>query len=198
MRTVKSGNFDLAVAFIGPDAKGKFGANIGISFEDPTALEKELRKLHKSAPDGVKNLVKLDVAKSGTVSIHSAEVGAFLPSEAKTILGDEARVSFAFAPKGIYVTVGKDSLAQIQAALKMEPAPASIFDVAINPKRLQKLIAAGNEEAGKQFGDTLGIEDELRSVFAISVEGGSELKIRMVVNLKPIVGAAMGRLAPKD
>ncbi len=198
VRTVKSGNFDLAAAVIGPDAKGKFGANIGISFEDPTALEKELRKLHKSAPDGVKNLVKLDVAKSGTVSIHSAEVGAFLPSEAKAILGDEASVSFAFAPKGIYVTVGKDSLAQIKAALKTEPAPASVLDVAINPKRLQKLIAAGNEEAGKQFGDTLGSEDELRSVFAISVEGGSELKIRIVVNLKPIVGAAMGRLAPKD
>ena len=198
LRTVKSGNFDIAAAVIGPDAKGKFGANIGISFEDPSALEKELRKLHKSAPDGVKNLVKLDVAKSGTVSIHNAEIGAFLPSEAKAILGDEASVSFAFAPKGIYVTVGKDSLAQIKAALKTEPAPVSVLDVAINPKRLQKLIAAGNEEAGKQFGDTLGIDDELRSVFAISVEGGSELKIRMVVNLKPIVGAAMGRLAPKD
>ncbi len=198
LRTVKSGNFDIAAAVIGPDAKGKFGANIGISFEDPSALEKELRKLHKSAPDEVKNLVKLDVAKSGTVSIHNAEVGAFLPSEAKAILGDEASVSFAFAPKGIYVTVGKDSLAQIKAALKTEPAPVSVLDVAINPKRLQKLIAAGNEEAGKQFGDTLGIDDELRSVFAISVEGGSELKIRVVVNLKPIVGAAMGRLAPKD
>ena len=198
LRTVKTGDFDIAAAVIGPDAKGKFGANVGISFEDPSALEKELRKLHKSAPDGVKNLVKLDVAKVGTVSIHSAEVGAFLPAEAKAILGDEASVSFAFAPKGIYVTVGKDSLAQIRAALKMEPAPASVLDVAINPKRLQKLVESINAEAAKQLGDTLGIEDELRSVFAISVEGGNEMKIRMVVNLKPIVGAAMGRIAPKD
>ena len=64
LRTVKSGNFDIVAAVLGPDAKGKFGASIGISFEDPTALEKELRKLHKSAPDGVKNWVKLDVAKA--------------------------------------------------------------------------------------------------------------------------------------
>ena len=198
LRTVKSGDFDIAAAVIGPDAKGKFGASIGLSFEDPTGLEKELRKLHNSEPEENKKLVTLDVAKVGDVSIHNAILRTFAIPQVKAVLGEGASFYFAFTPKGIYLTLGKDSLERIKTAIKMEPAPAGVLDVAINPKRLQKLVESINAEAAKQLGDTLGIEDELRSVFAISVEGGNEMKIRMVVNLKPIVGAAMGRIAPKD
>src|SRR5205085_11198018 len=73
IRTVESGEFDLAGGMRGPDKNGTFTIVGAVSFEDPRALEKELRDLVNATPE-LKGMVTFDVAKAGTVSIHEVKV----------------------------------------------------------------------------------------------------------------------------
>ena len=184
-RTAKTGQFDLAAGLTGPTADGKFSLSVGVAFEDPKKLEDELRTLYADAPDQVKGVVKLDAATSAAgVKIHKANLGAFLPPEAQAVFSDEATVAFAFAPKGIYVVVGKDSVATLKTALGYDPKPAKVLDVVINPQRMAKLAdATGNANLRKAF-PADGAADGLKSLASIAVEGGKELVVHGVFNLK--------------
>lgn len=186
-RTAKGGNFDIAAALTGPDADGKFGLSVGIAFDDPSKLEAELKKLHAAADDNTKNLVKLDFAKVNGVSVHKANVGAFFPPELQAVVGDEATVAIAFAPKGILVTVGKDSVGQMKAAFAATSTAkvADVLDIRLNPKRMRQLAdARGDVNMKKLFPATA--PDELRSIAKISVTGGKELTARLLFDLKAI------------
>ncbi len=186
-RTAKGGNFDLAAALTGPDADGKFGLSVGVAFDDPSKLEAELKKLHATADDNVKNLIKLDFAKVGGVSVHKLNVGAFFPPEVQAVFGDEATVAIAFSPKGIMITAGKDSVGQMKAAFAAtgEAAAADVLDVKLNPKRMRRLADARGDENMKKMFPTASA-DELRSIAKITVAGGKELTARILFDLKAI------------
>lgn len=185
-RTVKSGEFDLGAVLNGPDKDGTFTVVAGVSFDDPAKLEKELRALHKSAPEEVRNMIKLDDAKAGDVGVHRMAVGLFLPDEAKTVFGEKASVCLAFAPKAVYVTFGPAAVEAIQAAVAAKPGPAKALDLVVNPARAQKLAAAINPQAGEMVAQGLGADDKRVSALAVSVEGGDELRVRVAIALKVI------------
>jgi hypothetical protein len=189
IRTVQGGQFDLAAAVTGPDKNGLFSAAVGVSFEDTAELEKLLRKLHAGAPEEIQNMIKLDAAKVGEVAVHRVPIGLFLPPEAKKAFGDKASVALAFAPKGIYLTFGPDSLAAMKAALENKPAEAKALDVLLNPVRAGKLMTAvakpGTEQDQRMIQNVFGGDDRLVSVYSFAVEGGKELKLRFAVNLVP-------------
>jgi hypothetical protein len=124
IRTVKSGEFDLGVALIGPDKDGLFNASLGISFDDPSGLEKALRAALKKADPGVKGLIQMDAAKANGVSMHRVAAGPFLPPPAQKAFGEGAALYVAFAPKGIYLTFGQAGQDVMTAALKTRPAPS--------------------------------------------------------------------------
>lgn len=182
-RTFKAGEFDIAAGLNGPNADGKFALSVGVAFEDPSKVEAELRKLHADADKNVQNLIKLDVAKAGTTNIHKLNVGAFLPPEAQAVFGDESTLSLAFAPKGLYVTLGKDSVGLMKTALAAQPKTAKVLDVSINPKRMRQLADARGDDAMRAMFPA-DAKDELKSVVSINVEGGAELTARTVFNLK--------------
>lgn len=191
-RTVKSGEFDLGAALDGPDKDGHFTVVAGASFDDPSKLEKELRALHKNAPEEVRNMIKLDAAKAGDVSVHRVEVGPFLPDEPKKVFGEKASVCLAFAPKAIYVTFGPAAVDAIQGAVAAKPGPAKALELVVNPARAQKLAAAINPQAGEHVAQALGTEDKRIPALSIAVEGGAELRVRFALALKVIPRAIVG------
>lgn len=184
LRTIESGNFDIAAAVVGPAKNDAYGINFALSFDDPSAVEKEFRKLLKDAPEGV---VKLDVAKVGGVSIHQASVGGFLPPEAKKTLGDKVDVCLAFAPKGVYVTVGADALAQIKAGLAAGPAPSPVLDIRTNGKKLKAFVEATGAPLPEQAARMFDKEDKLTSGFSLGIEGGEALRFRFRLRLTPFL-----------
>jgi hypothetical protein len=185
IRTVKDGEFDLAVSLRGPDKMGFYTVVGAIAFEDPSALEKELRVLlKKDLPPFIRDLLKLDAAKVGKTSIHEIKVGGFLPPEAKKIFSEEASVALALAPNGIFVTFGPDSVSAMKTALEVKKAPSPVLEVALNPKRLGKLIS----EFGVELPEGTFTEDKLISSWAITIEGGNELRLRLSTNMKGFEG----------
>lgn len=190
-RTLKSGDLDLAAALDGPDKDGLFGVVAAVTFDDPAKVEQELRALHKNAPEGVQGLIKLDAAKVGNVSIHQAQVGAFLPPEPQKVFGENASVCVAFAPKGVYVAFGPAAMDAIKAALAAKPGETRAFDLRANAAKLQKLVAAIDPNAGQKFAQAIGTEDKLASAVYMEVTGGKELNVRMGMNLKTLLPAFM-------
>lgn len=198
-RTLKSGELDAAVVMTGPDKDGAYSVAGAISYDKTAGLEKVLRGLHANAPNDVKNLFTLDAAKVGEVAIHEAVVGPFLPPEAKKVFGTKASVCLAFAPDGIFVTFGPDAVAAMKTALAVKRGEAKAFDIQINPAKLQKLIAAMDPEGGKKAAEILGSGTKLESVFHATIEGGTELRLRVALPVKlfPRAAATTGTTTEK-
>jgi hypothetical protein len=184
IRTVKGGEFDLAAGLTGPDADGLFTAAVGLSFDDPSGVEKAVKELVKALPEEVQKQVQFDTAKVGGVSVHTADVGPFLPPELRPVFGEKAVVAVAFAPKGVYLGVGPAAVAAVTAGLKAEPAAAKALDVVVNTKRLHKLVGAIDPPAGERFGQAIQTDDRAISAVSLAIEGGAELRVRMALNLK--------------
>lgn len=189
-RTVNTGEFDFVAGIRGPDKAGLYTVVGAVSFEDTSGLEKEVRSVVKTqAPPEVQEMVKFDVAKEGKTGIHQATVGAFLPPEAKKVFGENASLTFAFAPHGIFVAFGPDAVNTLKTALAVKKGPSSPFEIVVNPSRLRKLV----ETTGGSVAPAYGKEDMLLPAVSLSLEGGKELRLRVGMNLKAF--AALGTQA---
>jgi hypothetical protein len=184
-RTVNDGEFDLAVSLRGPDKDGLYTVVGAVAFEDPSGLEKELRALFKTElPPMYRTFFNLDVAKVGKTSIHQVKVGGFLPPEVQKVFGEEASITFAFAPNGIFIAFGPDAVSTLKTALEVKKVPSPVFEIVTNPNRIGKIAAA----IGKELPMGLGNQDKLFSTMALSIEGGKELRFRLSTNLKSLEG----------
>lgn len=190
IRTVKTGQFDVGAAVLGPDADGHFNVAAGVSYEDTANLEKLLRDFVRILPEKNRKHVKLDVAKVGKVAIHEIKPDIFPPRPDGKDL-PPGSVFVAFAPTAIYATFGPTGLQAMQDLLAGKPAAARAFDLTINPKRLQKLLASFSKDAGDAFATFVGTDDASLSVFHVELLGGDELKLRYGASLK-----AFPRLIP--
>lgn len=194
-RTVKGESIDFALGVNGPDKDGKFTVFGAVTFDDATGLEKAFKTAVKNEEfkEKIGHEIKFDVEKIEGVNIHrrtgtGQEEGADVM---KSIFGTQD-VNLALGPKGIYIAMGSEWKAAMTSALTAKPAPAKVFDLAVNPKRLGDLIKAGNEGAGTIAAGILGTDDRRLSAFSVSYEGGPMLKARMAMNLKLIPKAAVG------
>jgi hypothetical protein len=187
IRTVKTGEFDVAVALRGPDKGGFYSVVGAIAFEDPSAVEKELKKLYKTElPPMFQAMVALDVAKVGNTNIHQVKLeGLPIPGEVQKLLGDNPTIAFAFAPQGVFFAFGPDAIAQLKTALMAKKGPSPAFEISLNPSRMRKIY----EAAGQPIPEGLGNQDSLFSAFAVSISGGKELQLRLSTNLKGLEGA---------
>ncbi len=185
IRTVNDGEFDITVAVRGPDANGFFTVVGAVAFEDPSGLEKEIRGLIKTElPPMFADMIALDVAKVGKTSIHQVKLGGFLPPEVAKVFSADASVAFAFAPKGIFFAFAPDAVETLKSSLGVKKGPSPAFEIVSNPSRLGKLFGAiGKSPEG------LGTQDKLFTGFAISIEGGTELRLRLSTNLRGLEGA---------
>jgi hypothetical protein len=185
VRTVKEGECDFAVSFRGPDKDGLYTVVGAVAFDDPSEVEKELRALYKKElPPMYRGFFNLDVAKVGNTSIHQAKIGGLLPPEVQKVFGDEASVTIAFAPNGIFVAFGPDAVNTMKTALEVTKAPAAPFELMVNPKKLSTLL----KSFGQDVPEGLDAKNELLPVVALTLEGGKELRLRLGTNLKLFEG----------
>lgn len=196
-RTVKTGEFDIGAAVIGPDKDGHFNFAAGMSYVDTSKLEKLLRDFIRIMPEKQRKHIVVDAGKAGDVAIHEIKPDILPPRpDGKELPPGSAYV--AFAPKAIYVTFGPTGMQAMKDVLAAKPAPARAFDVVVNPKRFQKLVATFDKNAGDQMAKLLGTEDEALSTFYVEVLSGEELRIRIGGNLKVLpkmIGGAVGTRA---
>lgn len=189
IRTVKTGQFDIAGAVRGPDKNGWFTAVGAIAFEDPSALEKEFRTFfQKDAPPELQQQVKWDVAKVGTISVHQLTIkpgdGGFFPDFTKVFGGDDCTAAFACAPHGIFAAIGPDAIGTLKEALAVKPSDSLVLDVMVNPARVAQLVGKFEPNAVVEVEKALGTENKLLSAVSMTVSGGQELKATFTLNLR--------------
>lgn len=208
IRTVKTGEFDAVGAVRGPDKNGDFELVAAVAFEDPSGLEKELRKLiEKELPENEQGRFKWNADKLGKTDIHTVKLhdrGGWLDF-GKPFGGEKATAAVAFAPNGVFVVVSSDPVPGLKAALALKPVEAPVLDVVINPAKLRKFVdkAGDGPGAGADVERALGKEDKQLSATSLHITGGKELKVRYALNLRllPKAVAADGFPdpdAPKD
>ncbi len=203
VRTVKKGEFDLVGAVRGPDKNGWFSAVGAVAFEDPAALEKELKKvIEKEAPPEFQEGIKWDAAKVGNVNIHTMKIkdeGFFNPG--KVLGGADCMVAFAFAPKGIFAAIGPDPIPMLKEALAVKPTESPVLEIVANPARMRKLInkVAPDDPETPQIQGLFDDDDKLISGLSLSITGGKELKANFSMNLKGLPRViAMGIISKSD
>jgi hypothetical protein len=139
--------------------------------------------MEADGPPDVFGAFKWDADKAGTVAIHTFKVNDVVVPPPLKPFGDSVTFAFAFAPKGIYITLGPDPIAALKDALKAKPAAAPAAEALINPARFTKLLgkADGNVQAAET---ALGKEDKLLSSASLRVSGGKDLSVRFALNLR--------------
>ncbi|MBN9117660.1 MAG: hypothetical protein J0I06_00565 [Planctomycetes bacterium] len=195
IRTVKTGEADVAAAVRGPDKDGAFNFVGAFAFEDGTALEKEFKKfVEKDAPADEQDRFKWDADKAGKVNIHTYKfAGQGFLDPSKVFGGDKCTLAFAFAPKGVFVVMGPDAVATIKDALAVKPAESPVLDVVLNPARMAKFAEKIEIGGGLETERVLGKEDKRISAASLRVTGGKELNVRLALNLR-----TLGRAATAD
>jgi hypothetical protein len=99
------------------------------------------------------------------------------------MFGANATVAVAFAPKGIYAAFGVDAIGAVKEALASKGGPAPALDVVINPSRLAKVFTAAGGNAN-DITEFFGPDASPFTAGSLSIEGGAELKLRLMLNLK--------------
>jgi hypothetical protein len=199
IRTVKTGEVDAATVLRGPAKDGTFTALAGIAFDDPSALEKELKKtIDAITPQEFKDALKWDAEKANGVSIHTIDVSKLPGGGGKmlAIFGQTATVAFAFAPKAVYATIGPgdEPVKAIKGAMAVKPVEAPMMDFAYNADKIVKLMALVEPQAAMMAEKMLGKQDKLASSWALSVTGGKDLKLKLTLNVK-LIGGWFGRVS---
>ena len=189
IRTVKTGEADLAAGVRGPNKDGEFTFVAAVAFEDTAALEKEFKKtVEKQAPADEQERIKWDADKAGAVNIHTYKFpnGNGWLNPAKVLGGDKCLLAWAFAPKGVFVVIGPDAVADIKTALTAKPAESPVMDVVLNPARMVKFAEKIDPQGGPMIEKALGKEDKLVSASSLRVTGGKDLTVRFALNLRAL------------
>ena len=187
IRSVKAGPVDVAAVVRGPDQDGFFTHITAITFDDPSGVEKALKKLITgTAPQEIQKAIKWDAEKNNGVSIHTFDL-ALVPereggAEFRRIYGPNGKMAFAFAPKAFYSTMGPDAIGAIKAAMALKPAEAPQLDVVINPSRLVKLVQSADPQSGAMVAKAVGTDDKLSTMVGLSISGGKELTAKFGFN----------------
>lgn len=195
-RTAKAGRMDVAACLRGPAKDGTFTAVGAVEFDDPSAVEKELKGLIQGqAPQDLQDALKWDAEKAGGVGIHTLDLSK-LPNGDRELLrlfGERAVLAFAFAPTAAYVAVGPDAVAVVKGAMALKPAASPGLGLAVNPDRLVKAAATMDARGGAEVARRLGKENKLTTALSLSAEGGKELRVKLAINARLVGVTWFGR-----
>jgi hypothetical protein len=191
IRTAKAGDADIAAAMRGPAKDGTYTAVGAVTFDDPSGVEKELKKfINANAGADFMQALKWDAEKVGGVSIHTIDLGRDNDRELKALFGQSVAVAFAFAPKAVYGAVGPgdEAVKAVKGAMALKPAPAPAFEAVLNPDRLVRMVTTMQPRAGGEVQRMFGKDDKLGPIVFADATGGKELKVKLGVNLKLFAG----------
>jgi hypothetical protein len=180
--TLQTGDFDGA--FVVTENAKILTAVTAVKVKDGVAVEKSVRDLvnasAKNLPPNVKDKIKLDMDAVGGVKIHKVELGGIDPNlkMLEQYLG-EANLYLAFRKDAMFISLGKEGLQAIKAAIPLNPlasTPLAVyeFDVA----RLVNLTMPDQITLSKKYFPT-GQGGTVR----ITVEGGSAITARLTTKV---------------
>ena len=186
VRSAKAGNLDAAFALVGPDKAGKFTFLAGLSFDDPSGVEKALREAAKDSE--LAKGFEFDAAKAGGVSIHKVPLTRLFPEgavrELAKVFGDNPPAYVAFAKDAVFLGLGPGALDSVKTALEAKPGAAPAADVTWNSGRIVKFVGAIDERAGVEAAKILGTDDKAANALRLTVEGGQTLKVKANLNVR--------------
>lgn len=209
IRTVKTGEFDVAGAVRGPDKKGLFSMAVASSFEDTKAVEKALKTLiDNDAPPAFQKAVKWNAAKAGEANIHVIDIGklpgadgpGWFGPDIKAFGGPDAKAAFAFTPKAAYLAVGPDAVDTLKGLLALKATEAPVLTATLNPTRIIKFASAtgASPREADDIAKTFGSGNEPVTLASLAVTGGGELKVTGRMSLRVFTGLFMGRSATAE
>lgn len=185
-RTLKGGDADAAVVLQGPDKNGKFTLVVGLSFDDPSALEKAVRAAAKGSEFAKE--FELDAAKVGDVSVHKVPLyrsfGMSASESLPKVFGEKVPTTVAFAKDAIFFAMGADSFEAVKAAVAAKPGPAPALDVVGNAARLHKLVTQTDPKGGVEFAKYMGTEDKQVTALRLTAEGGEKFTAKLTLNVR--------------
>lgn len=191
-RTAKAGDADVAAVMRGPAKDGTFTAVGAVTFDDPSGVEKELKKvINDMAPPDFKEALKWDAEKMGGVSIHTIDLSKSPGGrEMKALFGNNAMVAFAFAPKAAYGAIGPgdEAVKAVKAAMALKPADAPALGVMLNPDRLVKMVGTMEPQGATFARSMFGKGDKLGRIVLVDSTGGKELTVKVGLNLRLFAG----------
>jgi hypothetical protein len=195
--TLKTGDFDGA--YVVTENGKKLTAVTAIKVKDGAVVEKSVRDLvdasSKGLPPNLQDKIKLDMDAVGGVKIHKVELGAFDPNVKmfEQFLG-ESNLYLAFRKDAMFLSVGKEGLQAIKAAIPTTPAAGTpLFVYEFDVARMVYLTMPEQIELAKKYFPT-GQGGTLR----ISVEGGTSITARLATKVSVLsFFGAVGELQKK-
>lgn len=185
IRTVKTGEFDVAVGIRGPDKENWYSLVVAVALENPSAVEKEFKKIiQANAPEESQKKIKWDADKAGTVGIHTFQIEDL--GEATSLFGgNECALALAFAPEGVFVVMGVHPVETMKSALATKRVESPVLDVFVTPTEFGKFIVRANPNKAQNAKLAAILKEEKRtSLMSLSVTGGQELRATYTINLR--------------
>lgn len=189
--TLKSGDIDGGVAFLGPNPDGQLAVVAAMKLTDGNGLgnvvKELLGELVQQLPIQEQGRVKLDFETVEGSKIHRFDFGQFYDAKARKIFG-EAPIYVAFRDDALVLAVGAEGHAAMKQVLTSKTATATLpMQLEISTARLARIIA-----------DTPMKQDFLGKVFSgddgpirVTVEGGPKFQAKLTTKLSVIQFMAM-------
>jgi hypothetical protein len=196
--TVREGEFDLALGLAGPGKDERYGAVAGLRIKDGGGVDKAFREAVKALPQNDQAQFKLDVATAAGVKVHQVPS---LPALLKPFVGDPA-MHVAISQDRVIVALGDGGKALLEKGLHATPQSLTHCFVEVSAAKLVPLVTKIDADAGKKYKAFLGTEIDRVPLLAISVEGGTTLRVRygnLLAGLAPVtllLGRAVAAPAP--
>ena len=188
--TVKAGELDLGIAFMGPDKDEKYTFLAGLKVVDGKKLETVIKDtVKKELPPEYSGLVQFDAEKlSGGATLHKVKIAEHIDEKGEKLLG-KSDLYFTFRDDLLLVAVGPQAKSALEKAMSSKPTDVGVLRLQVAMSRVAPLVgenaeelAAARKAAEKVFGKGAGKAD----VIKISIDGGDSLKIKVSAQGKAI------------
>lgn len=175
MPTLKAAELDTAFDLRGPNAEGLYTFVSGLKVKDGAELEKTFRKtIGRDA-----GLVKLDVAKVGSVALHRI-TPKDVDADTRRTFGTSS-LYVAFRDDAMFTTIGAGALETLKEAVAIQPTNGKVMELQVAVARLAPLSQdkSSVEIARQVFGDAKNSDR-----FHVTLQGGQALTLRLAVKAK--------------
>jgi len=185
MPTLKSGDLDGSFAFLGPNKGDKYTIVMVGKIAGGKDLEKAIKEIVAKNADTIpiQMFLELDADTIGDTKIHRLKMKDGLDESTKKIVG-ESDAWLAFRDDAFLLTFGPDAKDALKKALTSAPAAGPVMKMEFAIGQLIAALSAKEEKATKQAAQKVFGANPTGDTFAMSVDGGESLHVRIAVKGK--------------
>lgn len=185
--TLKAGELDGSILFLGPDAAKHYSPLIAVKVKDGDNLGGVVRKLLgelvQQIPPAEQGRVKLDAETVAGSKIHRFDFGDMFDAKAKEVVG-AAPIFAAFRNDAFFLAVGDDAGSLLKQALANKTdGSAPVFQLEVSVARLAAALAKNDQQ--KAAMNQIFPAGNVGTV-RIEVVGGRTLNARLTTQLSVV------------